>query len=252
MSESYQPASARDEFVRGVRRGIPVLVASAPFGFLFGAVAIDNGLSVLEATILSATIFAGASQMVGVDLFGKHVDAWIIVLSIFAVNFRHVLYSAALGRRLSSWPGPAKALAFFFLVDPAFAESEQRLQRGLPVTFPWFMGLALSVYVSWVLISYVGAEFGSRLMPDTHALGLDFLLPIYFLGLVMGFRERPRWLPVVAVSAIVSVAAFFLIGSPWHVSIGGLAGVLLAAALPPEPAETIDRAADESAEERLM
>jgi predicted branched-subunit amino acid permease len=36
----------------------------------------------------------------------------------------------------------------------------------------------------------------------------------------------------VAVSAIVSVAAYHVVGSPWHVSIGAAAGVLLAAFMP--------------------
>ena len=61
--------------------------------------------------------------------------------------------------------------------------------------------------------------FGN-LIPDPHALGIDFLLPIYFLGLVMGFRKRPLWLPVVAVSAVASIIAYKTVGSPWHVSIG--------------------------------
>jgi predicted branched-subunit amino acid permease len=96
----------------------------------------------------------------------------------------------------------------------------------------------------WVLLSGVGAVFG-RLMPNAHSIGLDFLLPIYFLGLVMGFRQRPQWLPVVLLSAVVSILAYTYVGSPWHVSIGAAAGILLAAVLAkphppadPEPSES--------------
>lgn len=73
-------------------------------------------------------------------------------------------------------------------------------------------------------------------MKDPHAYGIDFLLPIYFLGMVMGFRDRPQWAMVVGASAVASVAAWHLVGSPWHVSLGALAGVALAAALPPKDA----------------
>lgn len=69
---------------------------------------------------------------------------------------------------------------------------------------------------------------------DPKAIGLDVLLPIYFLGLVMSFRTRDRFLPIVAVSAVASVAAMHFVGSPWHVSIGALAGIVLAACLPPK------------------
>jgi predicted branched-subunit amino acid permease len=56
---------------------------------------VDNGLSAGEAVLMSATVYAGASQMVGIELFGSDVAPWLIVFSVFAVNFRHVLYSAA-------------------------------------------------------------------------------------------------------------------------------------------------------------
>ena len=82
--------------------------------------------------------------------------------------------------------------------------------------------------------TWLGAVFGS-LLPDAHALGLDFLLPIYFLGLVVGFRKRPLWLPIVIAAAVVSVIAHNLVGSPWHISIGALAGIALAAAMPVSP-----------------
>ena len=63
------------------------------------------------------------------------------------------------------------------------------------------------------------------------------LLPVYFLGIVIGFRKRDNFLPVVAVSAVASIVAYRYVGSPWHVSIGALAGVALAALLPPVKSE---------------
>jgi predicted branched-subunit amino acid permease len=180
---------------------------------------------------MSATVYAGASQMVGLQLFGEHVPAWLIVFSIFAVNFRHVLYSAAVGRRIRHWPLWKKAVGFFFLVDPQYAEAEREAEKPGGIGFAWYMGMGLFIYVGWVAETWIGSIAG-RFIHDPHALGLDFLLPIYFLGLVMEFRHRPLWLPVVAVSAIVSVAAYHVVGSPWHVSIGAVAGVLLAALMP--------------------
>ena len=223
-----------NDFWAGVKLGFPVVVASAPFGLLFGALAVENGFTVVEATLMSATIYGGASQMVGIELFGQKIAPWLVVLSIFAVNFRHVLYSASIGRRLAHWPLAQQAVGYFMLTDPLFAEAERKAEADGKVGFAWYMGMGLAIYVSWVSMSGFGAMFG-KLIPDTHALGIDFLLPIYFLGLVMGFRKRPMWLPVVLVSAIASVIAYRTVGSPWHVSIGAAAGILLAAAMPVRP-----------------
>lgn len=236
--ETYSSSSTTGQFWSGVRLAIPATLAAGPFAVLYGAIAAKQGLSFFEIVLMSVTIFGGASQMVGVELFGQRLPGWIVVMSIFAVNFRHVLYSAAVGRRVTHWPAWQQAVGFFFLVDPVYAESERKIEAREEIGFAWYMGMGTLVYAAWVLLSAVGAGFGA-LLPDTHAIGLDFLLPIYFLGLVMGFRKRPLWLPVVIASGITAVIAYTYVGSPWHVSIGAAAGVLLAAALakPHPPAD---------------
>ncbi len=108
MSASTEAETAEERsfgaFREGMRASLPVIVAVLPFGLLFGALAVENGLTVAEAVLMSATVYGGASQMVGIELFGQKIAPWLIVLSIFAVNFRHVLYSAALGRRIDAGP----------------------------------------------------------------------------------------------------------------------------------------------------
>jgi predicted branched-subunit amino acid permease len=235
-AETLVESTTASDFWSGMKLGFPVAVASAPFALLFGTLAIENGFTIAETTLMSAAIYGGASQMVGIELFGQKIAPWLVVLSIFAVNFRHVLYSASVGRRLSHWPLAQQATGYFLLTDPLFAEAERKAESGEKVGFAWYMGIGLTVYVPWVVESWLGAVFG-RLIPDTRALGIDFLLPIYFLGLVMGFRKRPMWLPVVIASAIASVVAYQLVGSPWHVSVGAAAGVLLAAAMPVRPSK---------------
>jgi predicted branched-subunit amino acid permease len=221
----------KDDFWQGVRGGFPVMVSASPFGALFGALAVDNGFSVFDAVFMSATVYAGASQMVGIELFGHNVQPWLIVLSVFAVNFRHILYSASIARHIRHFSAVQKFFAFFLLVDPQYAETEKRAERGEAVTFWWYLGFALVIYLPWQLMTMLGAIFG-QLIGDPKAIGLDVLLPIYFMGLVLGFRTRDNWLPVVAVSSLVSIAALHFVGSPWHVSIGAIAGILLAACMP--------------------
>ena len=118
-------------------------------------------------------------------------------------------------------------LSYFLLTDPQYAETEKRAESAKPVTFIWYLGVATPIYVMWVLEAWIGGLFGN-LISDPHALGIDMLLPIYFLGLVMGFRKRDNWGPIVIASGVVSIIAYKTIGSPWHVSIGALAGILVA------------------------
>jgi predicted branched-subunit amino acid permease len=232
--EQTKGDARRRDFMVGARASIPIIAAVLPFGLLFGALAVDNGLTGADAMLMSGIIFGGASQMVGIQLFGEHVAPWLIVLSIFAVNFRHVLYSAAFGRRISSWPLLQKALGFFLLTDPQFAEAERRIENGQPLSFAWYIGMGAPIWLFAVAMAGLGAHFGT-FVQDPRALGLDFLLPIYFLGMVMSFRKRPLWLPVVAVSAVASVLAVRLVGSPWHIALGAIAGIAIAVAMPIAP-----------------
>ncbi|MFB9951814.1 AzlC family ABC transporter permease [Rhizobium puerariae] len=221
----------RSEFKDGLGGGGIVALSSAPFAILFGAVAADNGLSVMEAGLMSATVYAGASQLVGIELFGQHVAPWLIVLSVFAVNFRHILYSAALTRFIAHYTPAQRFLTFFLLTDPQFAEAIRRGEAGHAVSFAWYLGFGGAIYFPWLFFSMVGAFFG-RMMGDPRTLAIDVLLPIYFLGLVIGFRRRPGFYPVVAASALGSMLGYHFVGSPWHVSIGAAVGVAVAALLP--------------------
>lgn len=207
-----------------------MIVAAMPFGALFGAIAVKNGMTVFEAVLMSATIFAGASQLVGIELFGAQIAPWLIVFSIFAVNFRHILYSAVIGRRTPHFSSWQRYVASFFLVDPHFAETEQRAESGIKVTFAWMLGGGIMWWFAWIVATWIGAIFGN-LIENPAQLGIDFLLPVYFLCIVMGFRKRANWLAVVAVSAIASVAAFHFVGSPWHVSLGAVCGIVTAAVM---------------------
>lgn len=217
-------------FWHGVKAGLIVALSTTPFGLLFGAIAVDGGVSPVEATLMSAIIFGGASQLVGVQMFGSHVPAWLIVLSVFAVNFRHILYSAAMTPLVKDFGPFQKVAAFFFLTDPQFAEAAKRVDRAGRLDASWYFGAAFIIYVVWVGSSALGAMFG-QLIGNPKAWGFDVLLPVYFLGLVMGFRKRPLFGAVVPISAAASIIGMHTVGSPWHVSIGALAGIVAALVL---------------------
>ncbi|WP_173088053.1 AzlC family ABC transporter permease [Devosia sp. 1635] len=235
----------RSDFLAGLRSGFVVAVSSAPFAVLFGAVAVDNGLSVLDVGLMSALVFAGASQLVGIELFGSHVPAWLIVLSILAVNFRHVLYSAALAPMFSRYSPMQRLLAFFLLTDPQYADAIRRSETNQSLSFTWYLTFGLVVWLQWGVFSVLGAWFGG-LLGDPRTFAIDVLLPIYFLGLVVTFRRRTGFYPVVLASMTGAVLAYHFVGSPWHVSIGAVLGILVAVLLPAPLAQARSSVAPEA------
>ena len=52
------------EFRAGVVATLPAAVAVVPFGLLLGTRAVEQGLTVPEVALMSATVFAGSAQFV--------------------------------------------------------------------------------------------------------------------------------------------------------------------------------------------
>lgn len=227
MLQATEGLNERAEFSDGVKAALPVIAAAVPFGAVYGAAAVSKGLSVFETIFMSAAVFAGASQMVAVDLLATPLPFWTIVLSVFAVNFRHILYSASLGRKMQRFSSVQKALAFLGLIDPQWAVCEKRALTR-PLTPSFYFGMALPLYAAWLFSTILGAAFG-RLISNPQAIALDFVLPIYFIAILMGFRERYNWLPVVVISGVAALVAHWFVGAPWHVATGAFAGILYAA-----------------------
>jgi predicted branched-subunit amino acid permease len=83
------------EFLNGVRAELPILLGVAPFGLIFGALAVHNGLTPFAAQATSYIIFAGSAQFIAVQLLGASASVAVILMVVFVVNIRHALYSAS-------------------------------------------------------------------------------------------------------------------------------------------------------------
>ena len=217
----------KPQIAEGMRDMVPLFAAASPFGIVFGAAASASGYTFFETVFASLTMFAGASQFVFIEINGAAVPAWSVMLAVFAVNFRHILYSASIGRAIRHFSFLQKAAGFFLLTDIQFAAMEARSERQ-QLTPAYYFGFGLPLYAMWIGTTALGALFG-KLVEHPEMLGLDFILPIYFLALLMGFRKRQRFVLVGCIAGLVSLLVFKTLGQPWHISLGALAGVAAAA-----------------------
>jgi len=215
------------EFRDGLFATLPAIVAAVPFAVLLGALSGDKGLSVAEMGLMSALVFAGASQFVALDGWGVPPSWWLLGLTALVVNLRHVLMSASLVRHLGAFSPWAKPVALLFMVDEvwAFAEARAAKRRLTPA---FYAGMVVLFYPSWVLATLAGAVAGS-LIKDPAALGLDFAFIAIFVVLVAGFRRRPRFFAVVGASVGASVLTDLLLPGAWSIMVGAAAGMLVAA-----------------------
>lgn len=176
--------SRRREFLDGIRDEAPLLVGVAPFGVIYGALAMAAHLPAAAAQAMSSVIFAGSAQFIAAQLFAGSASGLVIVAVVFVVNLRHALYSASVAPHVKHL-GPAwKAALAYLLTDEAYAVVITHYnQPGDASRKHWyFLGAGLTLWSSWQISTAVGILVGSRI-PDNWPLG--FMLPLTFIALVV-------------------------------------------------------------------
>jgi predicted branched-subunit amino acid permease len=106
--------SALHTFLEGIRDEAPLLLAVIPFGVIYGIVALEAGLTKLQAQSMSYIVFGGSSQFVASKLIAEAVPASLIVLTVAVVNLRHMLYSASVAPYVQDLPLDGKRCWLIF------------------------------------------------------------------------------------------------------------------------------------------
>ncbi len=196
----------RRAFLGGAGAVAPIILGVIPFGLIYGVSATGIGLTGSQAMAMSPVVFAGAAQLAFVELLGQGAPALVILATALVINLRMAMYSAALAVHFAPWPVPWKRFAAYLITDQAFAVSLQRFEDPEPLgkedRLGYYLGAALTLWVSWQASSAVGILVGAALPPDWS---LDFAVPLTFLALLVpAVKDR-----YTAVAAVVggSVAA---------------------------------------------
>lgn len=220
-------ASARREFLDGVRAELSLLPAVIPFGMIYGVLAIEGGLPQSLALAMSSIVFAGSSQFAAAQLFGTGASAAVIVATTLILNLRHALYSSSLapymGRLSTRW----KWILGYLLTDEAYAVTvahyRQAARADPPPSAHWFfLGAGLCLWISWQVSTAAGVFLGAQVPQDWS---LDFTLPLTFIGLgVPTLKDRPTLLAAL-IGGGVAVA---LAGLPYRLGLmlAAIAGIL--------------------------
>src|SRR5260370_36940868 len=81
----------------GAKRTIPLAISAFAIGIVFGVLARQAKLSIMDALLMSGLVYAGASQFVALSLWTAiPFPVTTIILTTFIVNIRHLLMGASL------------------------------------------------------------------------------------------------------------------------------------------------------------
>lgn len=168
--------------------------------FSFGILAMQGGLSVIQAALTSLTNMTSSGQFAGLQIIAAGGTLIELILTQVIINMRYSLMSLALSPKLDKkiklWQ---RLLVAFANTDEIFAVAMSR-ERSL--TFMYMAGLQILPIFGWTAGTAIGAIAGN-LLPAALTAALGIALYGMFIAVVVPVARRSR--PVL-LSALIAIA----------------------------------------------
>ena len=215
--------------LRDVARGVvvisPVLMVYVAIGMAYGVLAVDNGIAPWLAVLMSALVYAGTAQLVGVQMIALNLPPISIIVTAAVINARFFVMASALVpylRRLKWWE---RMLYATQLTDATFALHIARLPKTDAGKTEIFTTNVVG-HLVWVGSTIAGVVVGQT-AGNLDAFAIDFAMPAMFIGLLVPLI-RDRGQVLVALGSAVATAGFFAAGAAfWTILITTLVGLLI-------------------------
>jgi len=215
---------------KGVTDVSPLMIPVFPFGIIYGVIGMELGLGAYMTLGASIIMFAGASQIVLLQLFSGGASSLVMFSSVGAVNSRHLLYGAVLSEHLSTLRLTWKIILSYVLVDQAFAVSNTYFKNNENNENKHYhlLGAGFTCWVIWQISTIIGIVLGS-VVPEE--LGLSFTISLTFLALLINDFRKFKNIIVMLVSGIVATIGYNIIPFKAYIIVSALSALTVATLL---------------------
>ena len=175
-------------FKKGIVQELPIQVGVFPFGIIYGVMAIESGLTVIQAFLMSSIIFAGASQIAFAKLY-LFVSPTSLLTSITAINLRHFLYGVSVNEYLKNLTLKWRIIFSYLLTDEAYAVSIKYFQNNSKSKYFYYhlLGSGLTLFFTWQVSTLIGILFGGAI---PSYLNLEFIIPLSFIAIIIPMLKK--------------------------------------------------------------
>lgn len=198
-SFKYSKRSFFKNCVKGAFDILPLSIAVLPWGILAGSMAIQTGLTALQAFAMSAMVFAGAAQLVTLSLIEASASTITILLTIFVLTSQHFIYALNLRRDVSQFSFKQRLVTGFLLTDELFAVAIKKNN----LSFGYLLGAGLCFYLAWCIFSIVGILLAHKIS-NLEKLNLDFSIIAILILIVVPLVRNVAILGGVLITIVFS------------------------------------------------
>ena len=196
-------------FKKGLVHGLPICLGYLSVSFGFGISAVASGLSVLEATLISATNLTSAGQAAGIEIIAAAGGYIEMALTQLIINLRYALMGISLSQKIDkAYSVPARMVTSFGITDEIFAVAYSQTGQITPL---YMLGMILISCLGWTGGTLLGAVAGTVLpVIITGALGI--MLYAMFIAIVVPVaKEDKKVLAAVFIAIALSVIFKYLL-----------------------------------------
>ena len=212
----------KEEILQGMRDSIPIVLGYFPLGFAFGVLAVQVGLSIFQAGLMSILCFTGAGQYIAIGVVQAGGAVMTAVLANLLVNLRYFLFAASMVPHIKELPAVPASILSYGLTDETYAVAISRYQKH-PATIAYMAGLNLTAHLAWISSTFVGAALG-MLITNTDKYGFGFALPaMYICLMVLMINKRSD-----AIAAVTAALVCLLIGYLLPASMANMSNIIIA------------------------
>lgn len=237
-----------DDLKKGLKDGIPIGLGYLSVSFGFGIMAVNSGISVLAAVIISLTNLTSAGQVAGIGVIAAGGTYIEMALTQLIINLRYALMSLSLSQKLDkNFTWLSRLAISFGITDEIFAVASGKSGE---VSKKYMAGLMILPIIGWSLGTFLGAAAG-EILPERLNAALGIAIYGMFIAIFVPAAKKVKgvlWVVIIAVvmsCCLKYIPIFSGISQGFAIIICTITASLLGAVLFPVKQEEKAVAADE-------
>src|SRR5699024_421614 len=138
---------------QGIEASIPIALGYIPVALTFGILAKQAGMSILELTMMSAFVYAGASQFMSANMIISSASAIEIIVASFVLNFIMIL--SFMNNIHANIDRKGRISLALGLTDESFAVNSLNIEKtDHKKGYVFFITVMLTAYITWIIRSF--------------------------------------------------------------------------------------------------
>lgn len=193
-------STRKNAYKHGFKKGIPIALGYLPVSFSFGFIAVNGGLPIWFAVLISMTNLTSSGQLAGTNLIIHGGTLLEITLNTFIINLRYFLMSLSLSQKIEKKTSLLHRLCFSFgITDEIFAIATTEPGK---ITSAYMYGLITGPYFGWAIGTLLGA-CASNVLPNSLKGAMGIALYAMFIAIIIPPAKKSNPVLFVIVLSII-------------------------------------------------